>query len=207
MYYHIIYLYAPNTVKRYSKLRKRYLCPIERPICIECCLQLNKYVYIYIHTFIYTCSNLKEPEHITKHFTLTQRRSHELFSTMNMKSIKWSLEQTKLPEAVTRNMPKTVLWLLRHRASRQNYGVYIYIFNVAEPVSRAVVSPVVGFFRSYMVIYDHIPRICHWKKLEIGFKHQWIHPFPMWFLALEGQRAPFVAESCSFQGGWWGWIE
>ena len=54
------------------------------------------------------------------------------------------MNESQLPEAVTRNMPKTVLWLLRHRASRQNYGVCI--FNVGEPVSRAVVSPVVRVF-------------------------------------------------------------
>ena len=35
-------VYAPNTVKQYSELRKTilYLCPIERPSCIEFCLPL-----------------------------------------------------------------------------------------------------------------------------------------------------------------------
>ena len=166
------------------------------------------YIYVYIYDiYIYICSNLKHPAYIT-HYTLTQRRSHELFSTMNMNSIKSSLEQTKwsfpfrwphmrfvqwilgrkhesqLPEAVTRNMPKTVLWLLRHRASRQNYGVYIWCGWAGE------LGPVVRVFGWYMVIYGHLPRIYHWKKLEIGFKHQWIHPFPMWTPGFGGSRAP-----------------
>ena len=65
-----------------------------------------------------------------------------------MRFVQWILgrkQESQHAKAVTRNMPKTVMWLLRHRASRQNYDVYthIYIYYVGEPVIRAVVSPAV----------------------------------------------------------------
>ncbi len=105
-----------------------------------------------------------------------------------MRFVQWILgrkQESQHAKAVTRNMPKTVMWLLRHRASRQHYDVYTHIYIYIMWASRwsgplwAQLLFWPGFWK---VIY------LYHSKREIGFKHQSIHPFPMWL------KGPISAE-------------